>query len=287
MTPRRSGARGFTLVELLAVIAVISVLAALLLPALNQASGRAQAIMCLSNTKQLSLAWHVYAGDNNDRVAYNMDLASTGRRTDLNWVNNVMSWTTSSENTNVETITKSGLGVYVGNPATYRCPTDNVLSPAQKAAGWDARLRSYSMNMMVGELETPTNKVNPYNPAFKQFYKAAQIPQPSEIFVFLEEHPDSIDDGYFKMAAPQNVSFAANSVDAQWIDLPAANHNRAAAFAYADGHSQLHRWQVKETVRPSHPDAAKPRPKLVPLTDYNWVLSHMSVYSTHVLQQEN
>ena len=269
--------------ELLVVMAIIAILSALLLPALNQAKQRGQAMVCLNNTRQLLVAWHVYAADNNDRAPYNLGMKGSSFRTDLNWVNDVMTWDTSSDNTNLATLTKASLGSYVGgNTAVYHCPADRALSSAQQAAGWVGRIRSYSMNAMVGDAGNfTTNGFNVNNPNYVQFFKLSQIPQSSEIFVFLDEHPDSIDDGYFLNKAPANIN-GINYGSSQWTDLPASYHNRAAAFSYVDGHSQMHRWVRPETIVPPQPNAVN-----LPMTlaadataDFNWVLSHMSIYST-------
>ena len=112
---------GFTVIELLTVIAIISVLASILLPALSKSRDRAQAIICLNNNKQLVLAWHLYASDNEERLPYNLGMVGTSFRTDLNWVNNVMTWDLNSDNTNTATLTKASLGSFVsGNPGRDR-----------------------------------------------------------------------------------------------------------------------------------------------------------------------
>lgn len=281
--------RGFTLVELLVVIAVIAILAALLLPALAQAKGRAQAIACMNNPKQLAIAWHMYANDNAERLPYNLGLVGSSFRTELNWVNNVMTWDLSPDNTNVETLTKASLGTYVGgNAAIYRCPSDHSLSAVQIEAGWTARIRSYSMNAMVGDAGTfSANGFNTNNPSYKQFFKITQIPQPSAIFVFLDEHPDSINDGYFLNKAPKSYTASATGGNyyGKWTDLPASYHNGATSFSYADGHALLHRWQQSSTVLPALPNVAKlpialSSTSASALEDFNWVLAHMSIYNT-------
>lgn len=262
---------GFTLIELLVVIAVIAVLGAILLPALASARERARALICLSNTRQLQFAWDLYADDHNGQLPDNLVMTEFGPRTNINWVNNVMTWDTSSDNTNLATITEASLGSYIkGETSIYRCPSDHVLSTAQRAAGWTARIRSYSMNAMVGDVGPFTaSGTNLNNPEYVQFFKLTQIPHPTEIFVFLDEHPDSIDDGYF----------IDRAYSWQWRDLPASYHNGAAAFSFADGHSVLRPWQEATTLRPSAPDAAG-LPIWIPndqMSDFNWVISHMSV----------
>jgi prepilin-type N-terminal cleavage/methylation domain-containing protein/prepilin-type processing-associated H-X9-DG protein len=264
---------GFTLIELLVVIAIIAILAAILLPALSSARERAQSLNCLSNTHQLTIAWELYTDDNNGRLPYNLGMTEGGARTNINWVDNVMTWDTSPDNTNPATITSASLGPYIERQTgVYRCPSDHALSSIQYGAGWSARIRSYSMNAMIGDAGVfTTNGFNVNNPGYTQFFNITQIPNPTDIFVFLDEHPDSIGDGYFVNRAYQW----------QWIRLPASYHNGAASFSFADGHSESHRWLEPSTICPPLPDAAN-----LPITipkgqwgDFEWVTSHMSVDS--------
>jgi prepilin-type N-terminal cleavage/methylation domain-containing protein/prepilin-type processing-associated H-X9-DG protein len=279
----KAHSHGFTLIELLVVIAVIAILAALLLPVLSKARGRAEGISCLNNTRQLTLAWQIYADDFNGLLPYNLGMNGSSFRTNLNWVNNVMTWDLSPDNTNTATLADASLGSYVnGATSIYRCPSDHALSSIQRAAGWNHRIRSYSMNAMVGNAGSfSASGVNINNPDYTQFFKIAQIPRPSEIFVFLDEHPDSIDDGYFLNKAA-GANYGYHDGDAEWIDLPASYHNAAAAFSFADGHAALHRWLKSNTIRPPAPNSAN-LPIAIPASpsderaDFDWILQHMSI----------
>lgn len=274
--------RGFTLIELLVVIAIIAILSSILLPALSKSKARAQGIICLSNTRQLTQAWMVYADDHNDRLAYNIGSSRTASEVSLssptqmnmNWADNVLSWELDSDNTNSAKLVKSGLGPYTSEAAAiYRCPSDHVLSAVQRTAGWTDRVRSFSMNAMVGDagvFSQAGSNVN--NPDYTQFFRLSAVPRPANIFVFLDEHPDSIDDGYFLNRVYEH----------RWHDLPASYHNGAGTFSFADGHSEMHQWHFASTKPLTRPGAAG-LPIEIPkeeLGDFYWLISRMSVEHT-------
>jgi prepilin-type N-terminal cleavage/methylation domain-containing protein/prepilin-type processing-associated H-X9-DG protein len=274
---RRSAAGGFTLIELLTAIAVIAVLAALLLPALGGSKAKARAAACLSNERQLMLASLIYVGDFNDALPYNLGTGEIKKleaeQQFLNWSTPVMSWELDSDNTNTIWLTQGGIGPYASSTAkVYRCPSDSVVSDIQSQAGWKARVRSISMNAMVGNAgQFILAGANVNNPDYKQFLTVGKIPQPARIFVLTEEHPDSINDGYF-LNKPDSM---------QWMDLPASYHNGAVNLAFADGHLESHKWRFASTQPPARPDAAH-LPFQVPAAergDYDWLMDRTTLES--------
>jgi prepilin-type N-terminal cleavage/methylation domain-containing protein/prepilin-type processing-associated H-X9-DG protein len=263
--PRR---HGFTLVEMLVVITIIAILASLLLPTLAASKAKARGIFCQNNTKQLMAGWLMYADDHTQMLPYN--LGGAAARNKINWAAGLLNWELRRDNTNLTDLSEAALGPYVSKvTAIYRCPSDTVLSSMQRAAGWNNRARSYSMNASVGDAgEISSSGVNTNNPGYVQFFKLTSIPVPARIFVFLDEHPDSISDGYFV-----NRSFYP-----EWIRLPASWHNGGAAFSYADGHTEPYVWKCASTKPPSVPDAANlPIDVTEDPRDFNWVIAHMSV----------
>jgi prepilin-type N-terminal cleavage/methylation domain-containing protein/prepilin-type processing-associated H-X9-DG protein len=270
-----SFAAGFTLVELLVTIAVLAVLASLILPALASAKAKAQGMMCMNNHRQLSLACMIYTGDSQDALPYNAGSDDIKRwvakGSFVNWTSSIMSWELDPDNTNQVLLTEGGLGPYVHRVASvYHCPADRVVSDIQAEAGWRARVRSISMNAMTGNAGSYSQTgSNTNNPGYRQFFLQSQIPNPVDVFVFIEEHPDSINDGYF-----------LNKPDSgEWIDLPASNHNGTANLTYADGHAEAHRWLMPSTKRPARPDGALLpfAPPLREKTDYLWLMQRTSV----------
>ena len=216
---RRSLGHAFTLIELLVVIAIIAILAAMLLPALAKAKQKALGISCLSNSKQLIVAWVLYTDDNDGKLVLNKGVSALQNRED-SWVNGVMSYT-GYDATNADLMVRGLLGPYTTqNRGIYRCPADqSVATPGGVAA---PRVRSMSMCARLGDVTSTKN-----------FTKLAQIlnPSPSMKWVTLDEHPDSINDG--SMLIQKDT----------WVDYPASYHGGAGGLSFVDGHAEIHKWR--------------------------------------------
>ena len=233
----RHASAGFTLIELLVVIAIIAILAAMLLPALAKAKQKAQGIQCLSNLKQLCLAWKMYPDDNQGVLVPNGD--ETHQPANLTDTANAQ-WCPGRQDDSTK-LSPSGitpdkgkqwiqLGLlypYVKTTDIYKCPADQSSYPAGGVSY--PHVRSMSMNTWLGAIAPYANNNNVIS--YKKESGLVQ-PSPANLWVFIDENPRSIND----------ASFICEPDIQQWIDCPASYHNGAGGIAFADGHSIIKKW---------------------------------------------
>jgi len=242
LAPTRAPA-AFTLIELLVVIGIIAILAALLLPSLSQAKRRAYDINCLSNLKQLSACWHMYAVDNEDILPPNNSVADISSHsmimTGATWCANLARY--DSDPISIES---GHLFPYNRNVGIYHCPADKstLEDRATGAKLPEQRLRSYNMSISINGWPEFNWNQNRWHPSFKKFTEI-NSPIPSQLIAFLDVHEDSIFDSLFGI--PTDQFYPGWS---QWWDVPANRHGQGCNFAFADGHVDRWRWAVPKRV---------------------------------------
>ena len=227
-SPQTFRPRGFTLIELLTVIATIGVLAALLLPILGKAKIKAQRTTCLSNLRQLGIAWAMYADENHGYLAESYPVANPEV-----WVQGDM--TKPSEASNADLIRAGKLFAYNRSLGIYHCPADEGVKIDGKIL---PTLRSYSMNCFMGARDPRVGLIPSTAGDFVPFYaKDSDLPHPDQLWVLLDEDERSINDGFFVTDPTGQI----------WMDFPAMSnhrHNYSFALAFADGHSDI--WRFKD-----------------------------------------
>jgi prepilin-type N-terminal cleavage/methylation domain-containing protein/prepilin-type processing-associated H-X9-DG protein len=238
--PRRILPDAFTLIELLVVIAVIGILAALLLPALSKAKSRAQTIVCLNNLKQLELCLHLYVTDNKDFFVPNNSVAiinSPGSDVKgLSWLPDVNADT----EVNPSNIISGLLFQYNSSLPIYHCPADQstLQTPDGKPLS-QLRWRSYNLSQSVNGDPQGDPEYYEIIPAWTKSTEVRH-PVPSELFVFIDENADTIQDAEFGNPPVGSPYFWPNV----WWDMPSDRHNQGANLSFADGHVEHWKWKV-------------------------------------------
>jgi len=191
--------KGFTLIELLVVIAIIAILAAILFPIFTNAKERGRQAQCLSNLRNLTGAFRLYADDNDGRMpsAYNI------------WAS--PDWCGSISTGNPEVYPEKGaIWRYTGKTrALYVCPTDKKIAPKLVTPQTKNYPISYTMNSEVRLMQTDS------------------LRYPSRMLLLIHEGRDQIDDGcyYWIVRDPER-------------NLPTKVHYSGTTLSYVDGHAK-------------------------------------------------
>lgn len=265
--PPRCRCGGFTLLELLVVIAVIAILAGLLLPALGKAKSKAQGIQCYNNLRQISLAWNMYVDDNQEVLPAASDPREYLRAPTEPppfvpaWVTGIMNFDPNNRsNWDVRhDIHKSPLWSYLGNSAgVFRCPGDK--SQVLVEGRWRPRVRSMAMSLHCGGWGLKSQSdYPPYmrrglmaQPGFygyRIYLKTGDFvdPGPANTWLFMDVREDSLDLGNFAVSMR---GYPENPQIAEFADYPAHYHNGAGTLAFVDGHAESKRWMHPDTIAP-------------------------------------
>jgi prepilin-type N-terminal cleavage/methylation domain-containing protein/prepilin-type processing-associated H-X9-DG protein len=245
----RSRTHGFTLIELLVVIAIIAILAAMLLPALSRAKTKAQAIQCLSNHKQLTLAWLMYANDNGEKLPLTVGTGGwyPGMQDFLG--SNPSNWDINQDMAN------SLLWSYTGKaPGVFQCPAEQsyVIPTFGPYQGQRVRrLRSMTMSVWMGGVPGFFDSGPGLSEATWQVYRKLSemaFPGPTGLIVFSDQRED--ENGYPNLFIDM-TGYPDHPEQTQFTDdLVAFYHGGGTSYSFADGHSELKHWIDPRTMVP-------------------------------------
>ena len=253
----------FTLLELLVVVAIIAILAALLLPAVARAKAHGKKVGCINNQRQLALAWLLYTSDNTELIPANGLNDSPDQNRKL-WVQGNF-FNPDSSRTNIYMMDPryALFANYIKTPSTYVCPTDK---PTVKVSGVEyPKLRSYAMNVYVGWTGAWDSRLP--SVGFKIFRKHSDMPRPTNIFLFQDVNPESICWPYFGVYMNSD----------EFFNFPNSSHLKRGIISFADGHVEMRRWADQRTITAFSSDYHSHREPSYQNKDLAWMRERTSV----------
>lgn len=227
----RARERAFTLIELLVVIAIIAILMAVLMPALHRAREQGRRAACLSNVKQLALAWNMYADENDDKIV-NGATGFSFRTTPWGEHGKERAWVDGYHPDDLEAakldIRNGALWPYVQSEKIYRCPTGK-------------RGEAFTYSIMFS--------MNAVNHPWSQGIVGAHVkkrneirPSPATRLVFIDEGRMTTD------------AYAVYIHLEQWFDSPPVRHGDGTNVSFADGHAEHWKWAGIDTIKHARAD---------------------------------
>jgi prepilin-type processing-associated H-X9-DG protein len=222
-------AAGLSQVDLLTVIGVLVLLGLLLTPALARTRATDNAFQCRNNLRQLIHGWRMHAEDNSDKLPNCFD-----------WVRGALNYNANNyDNTNINYLVNGELGPYVKNPAVYKCPADMSQGTFSTTFGTLTlpRVRSVSMSQAFSAYGT-----GHIAGTYRHYVKSADmvLPTPSNLWVMSDENPDGVNDAA--------LGVTMDPYGGVWQDVPTPLHNGGCGIAFADGHSDIHKWTDPRTL---------------------------------------
>jgi prepilin-type N-terminal cleavage/methylation domain-containing protein/prepilin-type processing-associated H-X9-DG protein len=224
--------KGFTLIELLVVIAIIAVLMAILMPALNRAREQGKRATCLSNLKQLTLAWIMYADDNDDNLMNGDTGEYSIHQHETPWV--LADWRSDmTTEAKKDAIYDGAMWPYVKNLHIYKCPTVGKII---RGGEQEDIFRTYSVSDSMNCKGWTSRGDMPGSVMIK---KRIDIPNPAYRIVYLD------DGGTITSALGGWTVYVQQET---WWDPPPIRHGDGSTFSFADGHSEYHKWKDPRTI---------------------------------------
>ena len=280
--------KGFTLIELLVVIAIIALLMAVIIPSLSIAKKKAASVVCMSNTRQMSLAWYMYQ-DENDGKLMGSRMENVGNDNECReaWIGQPHKATDNTTSTSnftggpsdpvtdedeIRGMEKGKLHPYMENADVYHCPADRL----RKGPDGTRLYVSYAIPICLNGFTNPASGDYDF-----QVRKFGRITSPSDRYNFVESGERSRGNwtygGYFIMATP---NFYGNGNYGMWSPL-AISHGNSAVFGFADAHAESHKWHDEaifehywktEDLAPGSTYDINPSTDIGESADFDWMI---------------